>query len=76
MKTITVTDNGEGMTHEQLAHAFERFYRGDQARDRDRGGTGIGLTISKAIIDAHGSFITATSPGVGMGTEVTITLPV
>lgn len=71
---ITVTDNGEGMTPEQLEHAFERFYRGDQARNRDQGGTGIGLTISKAIIDAHDGFITATSPGAGMGTEITIAL--
>lgn len=73
---ITVTDNGEGMTPEQIDHAFERFYRGDQARNRDRGGTGIGLTISKAIIDAHGGFIAVASLGGGMGTEVTIALPI
>ncbi|WP_068397278.1 sensor histidine kinase [Kribbia dieselivorans] len=72
---ITVSDDGEGMTSAQLAHIFERFYRGDSARSRDRSGTGIGLTISKAIVDAHGGFITATSPGLGLGTVVRIELP-
>ncbi|MDN5780050.1 MAG: HAMP domain-containing histidine kinase [Humibacillus sp.] len=73
--TITVTDNGEGMTPEQIEHAFERFYRGDAARTRDRTGSGIGLTISKAIVDAHGGSITATSPGSSLGATFMITLP-
>ena len=47
---IVVADNGDGMTSEQLAHAFERFYRGDSARTHDRAGTGIGLTISLSLI--------------------------
>ncbi len=72
---ITVTDTGEGMTPEQLTHAFERFYRGDSARTRDRAGSGIGLTISKAIIDAHGGSLTAASPGPGHGATFTLTLP-
>ncbi|KYH45576.1 MULTISPECIES: ATP-binding protein [Actinomycetes] len=72
--TITVADNGEGLTTEQLAHAFERFYRGDSARTRDRTGSGIGLTISKAIVDAHGGSLTADSPGLGQGASFTITL--
>ncbi|MBM6546281.1 HAMP domain-containing protein [Janibacter sp. YIM B02568] len=73
--TITVTDNGDGMTTEQLTHAFERFYRGDSARTRDRTGSGIGLTISKAIADAHGGSLTAQSPGPDQGSAFTVTLP-
>ncbi len=72
---ITVTDTGEGIPPAQLPHIFERFYRGDTARDRDRSGSGIGLTISKAIIDAHGGTITAHSDGPGQGATFDILLP-
>jgi two-component system, OmpR family, sensor histidine kinase BaeS len=72
---ITITDTGEGILPAQLPHVFERFYRGDTARDRDRSGSGIGLTISKAIIDAHGGTITAHSEGVGQGARFEILLP-
>ena len=72
---VTVTDTGEGMTVEQLPHVFERFYRGDNARDRASRGSGIGLTISKAIVDAHGGTLTASSPGVGLGSTFAVTLP-
>src|SRR5699024_10070597 len=59
---IEVADTGEGMTPEQLGHIFERFYRGDSARNRDHGGTGIGLTTCRALIEAHGETPTPTSP--------------
>lgn len=72
---IRVTDTGDGMTAEQLTHVFERFYRGDTARDRDHGGSGIGLTISHALIAAHGGTLTAASAGPGHGSEFTIELP-
>jgi two-component system, OmpR family, sensor histidine kinase BaeS len=72
---ITLTDTGEGILPAQLPHVFERFYRGDSARDRDRSGSGIGLTISKAIIDAHGGTITAHSDGPGQGARFEILLP-
>lgn len=72
---VTVTDTGEGMAVEQLPHVFERFYRGDNARDRGSRGSGIGLTISKAIVDAHGGTLTASSPGVGLGSTFVVTLP-
>lgn len=68
-------DDGDGMTPEQLEHAFERFYRGDAARTRDRTGSGIGLTISKALIDAHHGSLTANSDGHGEGTRLIFTLP-
>ncbi|WP_101652878.1 sensor histidine kinase [Brevibacterium ihuae] len=72
---IRVTDTGDGMTADQLTHIFERFYRGDTARDRDHGGSGIGLTISHALIAAHGGTLTAASAGPGHGSEFTIELP-
>lgn len=72
---ITITDTGDGMTPDQVQHAFERFYRGDSARTNDRRGSGIGLTISKAIIDAHRGGLTASSPGPDKGSCFTISLP-
>lgn len=72
---ISVIDNGDGMTPEQLEHAFERFYRGDAARTRDRTGSGIGLTISKAIVDAHHGSLSAASEGPGRGSRLTLRLP-
>ncbi|EEH63310.1 ATPase/histidine kinase/DNA gyrase B/HSP90 domain protein [Gleimia coleocanis DSM 15436] len=59
---IHVADDGEGIPPGQLGHIFERFYRGDAARSRDDGGAGIGLTISKALIEAHGGTLTAPPP--------------
>ncbi|MFZ1412119.1 MAG: HAMP domain-containing sensor histidine kinase [Micropruina sp.] len=72
---ITVTDTGEGMTPDQLSHIFERFYRGDTARDRDAGGSGIGLTIAKALAETHGGSLTASSEGPGRGSSFVLTLP-
>jgi signal transduction histidine kinase len=72
---ITVADTGEGMTADQLAHVFERFYRGDTAREADKAGSGIGLTIARAIAEAHGGTLTAASPGPGQGATFTLTLP-
>ncbi|MBX9245840.1 HAMP domain-containing protein [Actinotalea ferrariae] len=72
---FVVTDTGEGIAAEHLPHLFERFYRADTARDRTRGGSGIGLAISKALTLAHGGRISVTSDGVGHGATFTITLP-
>ena len=72
---LQVRDDGEGIAPNQLPHVFERFYRGDSARSRDRSGSGIGLTISKAIVDAHGGTIDATSDGPGTGSTFRIALP-
>lgn len=73
--SIRFIDNGDGMTPEQLEHAFTRFYRSDDARARDHGGAGIGLTVSRALIDAHGGTLTAASDGLNQGSTFTIDLP-
>lgn len=72
---IVVADTGEGIAAEHLPHIFERFYRADKARDRANGGSGIGLTIARALVTAHGGTITAASGGPGAGARFTITLP-
>jgi signal transduction histidine kinase len=71
---IQVADSGPGIAPEHLARLFDRFYRVDPARDRDRGGAGLGLAISRWIVDAHGGSITVQSE-VGRGTTFTVRLP-
>ena len=73
--TLTVADSGEGIGAEHLPRIFERFYRVDQARDRRHGGAGIGLAVAKALTEAHGGRIAASSPGPGRGTTITVALP-
>jgi signal transduction histidine kinase len=72
---VQVSDSGVGIAPEHLPHLFERFYRVDKARSRALGGHGIGLTISKALVEAHGGRIWATSDGPGAGACFTFTLP-
>ena len=73
---ITVTDDGEGIPTEHLEMVFDRFHRVDGSRHRaGPGGTGLGLTIARAIVADHGGTLTAASPEVGHGTTVTLTLP-
>ncbi|AOY76473.1 sensor histidine kinase [Clostridium formicaceticum] len=71
---ITVEDTGSGIEHEDLPYIFERFYRGDISRNRKTGGTGIGLTITKNLIESHGGRISVESKK-GKGTKFTILLP-
>jgi len=70
---ITVTDTGPGIDPQHLAHVFERFYRVDSARSRQAGGSGLGLPIAKAIVEAHGGRISIESQP-HQGTTVTIVL--
>lgn len=74
--TITVADDGDGIAAEHLPHLFERFYRADSARDRDHGGSGIGLAIAKAFIDAHGGHLNVLSEGPESGTTFVVALPI
>lgn len=72
---LTVSDTGEGIGAQHLPHVFDRFYRVDTARDRRRGGSGIGLSIARALVEAHGGVLTAASAGPGSGTTFTARLP-
>jgi two-component system sensor histidine kinase BaeS len=72
---LAVSDTGSGIAPAYLDRIFERFFRADTARSRADGGSGIGLTITRAIVDAHGGRITARSAGPGTGATFTISLP-
>ncbi len=71
---IVVADDGPGMSPEQVAHVFERFYRSDPSRSRLHGGAGLGLSIVSAIVAAHGGTVSASSAP-GQGTTFTVRLP-
>ncbi len=71
---ISVRDTGFGIAEEHFPHLFDRFYRIDEARNRDIGGTGLGLSIVKWIVDAHGGTIEVKSE-LNRGSEFSVTLP-
>ena len=73
---IAVEDTGIGISAEHLPRLFTRFYRVDKSRSRAGGGSGIGLTISKHLIEAHGGEIYADSPGPNQGSTFSFTLPI
>ena len=72
--SVTVADTGEGIPSEHLPHVFDRLYRADPSRTRSTGGAGLGLTIAKQLIEAHGGTIRAEST-LGEGSRFTLTLP-
>ena len=71
---VSITDTGFGISPEDMEHIFGRFWRADSARSRASGGVGVGLTITKEIIDRHHGEISFESE-VDVGTTVTIRLP-
>lgn len=71
---IAVTDTGVGLSPEDTERVFERFYRAP-GQPRRSPGSGVGLTIARGIVHAHGGTITASSPGIGHGARFTVTLP-
>lgn len=71
---ISVKDSGIGMSEKDLPNVFERFYRADESRNRSTGGAGIGLTITKAIVEAHNGEINVVSK-VNEGSEFTVIIP-
>lgn len=80
---IHVTDTGEGIPPRDLPYVFERFYRADHSRSRDHGGSGLGLSIAKALVESHGGLIWLESPssilitGKGKpGTTASFSLPI
>ena len=72
---LAVEDTGEGIAAEHLPHLFERFYRADRARARRDGGSGIGLAIAHALVEAHGGRLRAESEGPGRGARFVVALP-
>lgn len=72
---MKVEDNGTGIAGDELPFIFERFYRADKSRNRKTGGTGIGLTIVKSIVAAHGGTVSAESR-LNEGSCFTVTLPI
>ena len=72
---ISVSDTGKGIPAEDLPNIFERFYRVDRSRTRATGGTGLGLTIAKRLVEAHGGEIAVQSE-LGKGSRFSFTLPI
>jgi signal transduction histidine kinase len=72
---IEIEDNGIGIDEKDLPYIFERFYRGDVSRSRETGGAGIGLTITKSLVEVHGGKIEVESIE-GKGSIFRIKLPV
>jgi hypothetical protein len=72
---VAVKDQGEGIRPEDVPHVFSPFFRADRSRTRGAGGVGLGLTLAKRVVEAHGGRITLTSR-LGHGTVVTLAIPV
>jgi histidine kinase len=72
---VSVADTGFGIAAEHLPFIFTRFYRVDKSRSRAGGGSGIGLTIAKHLVEAHDGRIWAESPGSDKGSTLTFSLP-
>ena len=72
---IKVTDSGEGIPENELDYLFDRFYRVDPSRQSSSGESGLGLSIVKALVEAHGGRVSVQSE-VGIGTTFTFTLPI
>jgi two-component system sensor histidine kinase BaeS len=71
---IEVNDTGQGISGEDLPHLFDRFYRADMSRSRATGGSGLGLSIARHLVEAHGGSISVAS-ALGTGSQFTIELP-
>jgi PAS domain S-box-containing protein len=72
---LEVADTGAGIDPSFLPHVFERFSQADAGSTRRSGGLGLGLSIAKHLVEAHGGFITASSPGLGQGATFLVRLP-
>jgi PAS domain S-box-containing protein len=72
---ITVRDNGQGISAAFLPHVFERFRQEDSSTTRSSSGLGLGLSITKHIVELHGGSITVDSPGEGLGTTFIVRVP-
>ena len=73
---VEVSDTGIGILPEHLPRLFDRFYREDHSRSRAGGGSGIGLTIARHLVEAHGGKITVHSAGLGQGSSFAFSIPI
>ncbi len=73
---VQISDTGVGIPSEALGHIFNAFEQGDLGTTRRFGGLGLGLAISKAIVELHGGWLVAESPGTGQGATFTVRLPI
>ena len=72
---VRVRDTGEGIAADMLPRLFEMFTQVETSTHRSRGGLGIGLSLVKDLVELHGGNVTATSEGLGMGSEFVVRLP-
>lgn len=72
---VTVTDTGIGMSEDDLARAFDKFYQGSRRPERSFGGLGVGLSLVRQLVELHGGTIEARSAGAGRGSEFIVRLP-
>jgi len=72
---INVIDSGAGIRADFLGYVFDRFRQGDASTTRKHGGLGLGLSIVKQLVEAHGGSVRADSPGAGLGATFTVVLP-
>jgi signal transduction histidine kinase len=75
LATVTVEDDGPGIPPDQLERVFDPFYRVEDSRNRETGGTGLGLPIARNIFRAHGGDVVLANRA-GGGARATVTLPV
>jgi signal transduction histidine kinase/CheY-like chemotaxis protein len=73
---ITISDSGAGISPDFLPYVFDRFRQGDQKTTREHGGLGLGLAITRHLVELHGGSVRADSPGPGQGSTFTVALPV
>jgi CheY-like chemotaxis protein len=74
--SVAVADNGIGIAPDMLGKVFELFTQVRRSADRSDGGLGVGLALARKLVDLHGGALRASSPGLGLGTRVEMTLPI
>jgi signal transduction histidine kinase len=72
---VHIRDTGIGISADMLPKVFEMFTQADRSIERSRGGLGIGLTLVKRLVELHGGTVTASSEGIGRGSEFVVSLP-
>lgn len=74
--TISVKDSGVGIASDKLRHVFEKFYQVDRSLERSESGLGLGLTLTRRLVELHGGIVEARSDGPGKGSEFIVSLPI